>query len=1038
MSKKRKRDYLNCPLTEKLIKCPVVLVSDGYSYEKEALHEWLKTNNISPLTGKILENKEYIKNFTLEEFINEKKYEFNCPISYNQMIDPVLIITGHTFDKVSIEKHFLKKNTNPLTNELLTNTRLISNNTIRNLIYDYLDNRGKKRKISEIIDFLIRIDNLEILDVIKEMSSTYEKNHNMYMKICKVVENYIEKNNKNKLKNDIINAGCIKYIMDIITFYNINYSDCESETCFYEYFYICASNILLLLSNTKKSLYENEIINANGINVIISAIENNINNTAILVSMCTILYNLSKTFSKIVQKIIDENGINIIMCIITKYDKHIELLQYANNILGNLANTEDNMTKISSTGAIEIVIKTINTQKINKKKHNNMNKVIRSGCRALKKFIVYDNIKVSIPVDCINNVIIQNISDPYVLVHALPILLSLIELTENKILKNKDTFLTIIKKYLNNKSNSVQIVSTSFSILYSINKYNSCLDKDYSHVVLIPIINAMKQFQNDENIQYIGINIIHYHVKQKKITNDIFATRYDIYVLITAINIYINNTEIVNGALKILDLLLDDKDNKIIIKRLLFINNYNGIGIINIIKVLNNLVLTSKNNNFEDLLFVCMLIEKLCKSSILYDRIITADGLKAILLIIQKYKDNTKINVLLELFNKLYNKNSLSDNMNKKELQIIDINTIIYIMKKYENDVSVQISGYEILTKWYMISSDRYNLFVDLGIFNTIIKAIKTYKNNEILQTIIYDILALFISKSKRGQDKIKNVFEKEGITLLIKKICENSKNILMRNNACKLFAYLCIFNDKIKQDYFFDKGFIEYGTSVLQENGTSVLQENGTSVLQENGTSVLQENGTSVLQENGTSVLQENGNNHACHLLANISWNNEKNINKIVEYECIKNVLIIMQNNIKKNIQKWPLILLNNLIQNEDNCLEFAFAGGIQIIVNIMNENKDCKYVHYILKILSRVSKIEKLVTTIITTKIINCLLEFIKTSKISIVHEYVSEIMINLIKKKHIISELKDLQVIKLPEDYLTKETLDRYNTIISIILL
>jgi hypothetical protein len=256
----------------------------------------------------------------------------------------------------------------------------------------------------------------------------------------------------------------------------------------------------------------------------------------------------------------------------------------------------------------------------------------------------------------------------------------------------------------------------------------------------------------------------------------------------------------------------------------------------------------------------------------------------------------------------------------------------------------------------------------------------------------------------------IKNVFEKEGITLLIKEICENSKNSLMRNNACKLFAYLCIFNDKIKQDYFFDKGFIEYGTSILQENGTSILQENG------------------------TSILQENGNNHACHLLANISWNNEKNINKIVEYECIKNVLIIMQNNIKKNIQKWPLILLNNLIQNEDNCLEFALLGGIQIIVNIMNENKDCKYVHYILKILSRVSKVEKLVTTIITTKIINCLLEFIKTSKISIVHEYVSEIMINLIKKEHIISELKDLNVIKLPEDILTKKTLDRYNVIIS----
>ena len=1006
MSKKRQRDnsnnYLKCPLTKKLIKIAIVLVDDGYSYEKEAINEWLKTNVTSPVTGIKLENKKCIDNFLLQTIINGEEYEFNCPISYNKMYDPVLINTGHTFDKVSIEKHFKTKNTNPLTNEILTDKKLISNNTIRNLIYDSFDNCRKKLKISEIINFLTRIDNLEILDVVKEMSSSYEKNHNMYMKICKVVENYIEKNNKNKLKNNIINAGCIKYIMDIITFYNKNYSDCESETCFYECFYVCVSNILILLSNTKKSLYENEIIDANGINVIISAIENNINNTTILVSLCTILYNLSKTFSKIVDKIINANGINVIMCIITKYDKHIELLQYANDILSNLANTEDNMAKISLAGAIETVLKTITVQKINKKKHNNMNKVIRSSCRVLAKFIVYDNIKRSIPFDCINNVIIENISDPYILVHALPIILSLIHIMiqDNKILNKKDIFLTIIKKYLNNKSNSVQIVSTSFSILYTMNNYNSCLDKDYSYVVLIPIINAMKQFQNDENIQYIGINIMHYHVNQKKITNDIFATRDEIYVLITAINIYINNTEIVYGALKILDLLLDDKDNKIIIKRLLCINNYNGIGIINIIKVLNNLVLASKYNNFEDLLFVCMLIEKLCKLSILYDRIITANGLKAILLIIQKYKENKKINVLLELFNKLYNKNSLSDNMNKKELQIIDINTIIYIMRKFENDVSVQISGYEILTKWYMISSDRHKLFIDLGIFNTIIKAIKTYKNNHILQTIIYDLLALFISRI--GQDEIKNVFEKEEIILLIKEICENSNNSLMRNNACKLFAYLCIFNDKIKQNYFFDKGFIEYSISVLQDDSIS--------------------------------VLHKDENNHACHLLANISWNNDKNINKIVEYECIKTVLIIMQNNIKK----WPLILLNNLIQNEDNCLEFALSGGIQIIVNIMNENKDNKYVHYILKILSRVSKVEKLVTTIITAKIINCLLEFIKTSKLSIVHEYVSKIMINLIKKKHIISELKELQVIKLPEDYLTEETLNRYNTIIGIILL
>jgi hypothetical protein len=1013
MSKKRQRDNLVCPLTKELIKYAVVLVHDGYSYEKEAIEKWLKTNVTSPVTGIKLENKKCIENFLLQAIINQEEYEFNCPISYNQMSDPVLIITGHTFDKVNIEKHFLKKNTNPLTNEILKDKNLIPNNTVRNLIYDSLDNCKKKFKISDIIEFSTKIDNLEILDVIKEMSNiSYNKNHNMYMKICKVVENYIEKNNKNKLKNDIINADCIKYIMDIIIFYNKNYSNSESETSFYECFYVCISNILLLLSSTKNSLYEKKIIDANSINVIISAIENNINNTTILVSMCMILCNFSKNFSKLIETIIDSDCINIIINIITKYDKNIELLQYVNDILGNLAITEDNMRKISLAGGIKVVIKTITIQQITKKKYNNMYKVIRSGCRALDKFIVYNNVKDSISIDSINNVIKQNLSNPNILVHALSILLSLIQTKDNKIFKNINILFRIINKYLNNKNNSVQIVSTSFSIIYTMNKYNSCLDNDSYYLNIIPIIGAMKQFSDDTNIQYNGIYIIDYYIEKKKITHNIIATRDGIYVLITAINIHINNTEIVNGSLKILNFLLDINDNTVIIKRLSCINSYNGIGIINIIKVLNNFI--KKDHIFEDLMFICQLIEKLCKLSIIYDRIIAGDGLKIILLIMQKHKENIKINILFELFNKLYNKN----------INILqeDISTIIYIMNKFENDTSIQISGCQILLKWYTNLSPNiydnnmseklrevrlknyidtnYKTFVDLGIFNTILKAMNTYKNNDILQILIYDILVIYIRRE--GQNAINKVFEIEGFTLLIKETCENSKNSLMTSSACNLFAYLCIFPDfirsqipnKIRQDYFFDKGIINFAINVLQED-----------------------------------IEIDN----ACHLLANISWNNDKNIIKIVEYKCIKIVLNKIQNNKKKNIQKWPLILLYNLIQNIDNCLEFALAGGIQIVQNIMNNNKESLYIHYILKILSHISKEEKLIMTIITFESVNFLIEIIKTNKTIKVHEYVSEIMINLIKKQHIIKELKDklkkkdFEVIKLP-----KIILDKYNII------
>lgn len=51
------------------------------------------------------------------------------------MVDPVIIETGHTFDRPVIERWFQRGNlTNPLTNATLTSTRLVPNICVRNLI----------------------------------------------------------------------------------------------------------------------------------------------------------------------------------------------------------------------------------------------------------------------------------------------------------------------------------------------------------------------------------------------------------------------------------------------------------------------------------------------------------------------------------------------------------------------------------------------------------------------------------------------------------------------------------------------------------------------------------------------------------------------------------------------------------------------------------------------------------------------------------------------------------------------------------------
>ncbi|XP_074354908.1 E3 ubiquitin-protein ligase PUB23-like [Apium graveolens] len=61
---------------------------------------------------------------------------FVCPISLEIMKDPVILSTGITYDRMSIEKWIFsrKNNTCPVTKQLLTDTELTPNHTLRRLI----------------------------------------------------------------------------------------------------------------------------------------------------------------------------------------------------------------------------------------------------------------------------------------------------------------------------------------------------------------------------------------------------------------------------------------------------------------------------------------------------------------------------------------------------------------------------------------------------------------------------------------------------------------------------------------------------------------------------------------------------------------------------------------------------------------------------------------------------------------------------------------------------------------------------------------
>jgi hypothetical protein len=58
-----------CPITLEIMGDPVVL-ADGFSYERQAITEWMSSNRISPMTGTVVE-KTIIANTILRTLIND-------------------------------------------------------------------------------------------------------------------------------------------------------------------------------------------------------------------------------------------------------------------------------------------------------------------------------------------------------------------------------------------------------------------------------------------------------------------------------------------------------------------------------------------------------------------------------------------------------------------------------------------------------------------------------------------------------------------------------------------------------------------------------------------------------------------------------------------------------------------------------------------------------------------------------------------------------------------------------------------------------
>merc|ERR1711964_459007 len=76
--------------------------------------------------------------------------EFQCPISLEVMIDPVVIVSGHTYEREAIEKWFDEGHrTCPKSHVWVENTTTVPNLTLRTMIQDFKSKR--RRELDELM-----------------------------------------------------------------------------------------------------------------------------------------------------------------------------------------------------------------------------------------------------------------------------------------------------------------------------------------------------------------------------------------------------------------------------------------------------------------------------------------------------------------------------------------------------------------------------------------------------------------------------------------------------------------------------------------------------------------------------------------------------------------------------------------------------------------------------------------------------------------------------------------------------------------------
>ena len=216
---------LYCPITGQIFSHPVV-ASDGFTYEEEALEQWLKKKDSSPLTRETMK-KEYYQSKFMEKIISQ--YISKNPHMDKEVYKPVLI---------SSDIHFIKNNINRFNIVNLENLESIQFLSLVQLFEN------------EIL--------IQIIDKVDDIEKTYEDNWKLVHYICKcgnseiikyIIDKGVDLECQTLKKTRPIHIICMRNLPDIIH-YMVNKDvniECQTINGIRPIHYICKYGTLEMI-----------------------------------------------------------------------------------------------------------------------------------------------------------------------------------------------------------------------------------------------------------------------------------------------------------------------------------------------------------------------------------------------------------------------------------------------------------------------------------------------------------------------------------------------------------------------------------------------------------------------------------------------------------------------------------------------------------------------------------------------------------------------------------------------------------------------